>query len=120
MMTDPQPYLDQLETAMMAAALADTTDGAQRKRLIGRWLIGTYNAAAFGLDHDARPGMLAWSPDGDGHALTWLSPTGLACHLGKVYEQPNGTWAALVVAGVGDGVIEAMGRVEWAVCRLTG
>lgn len=121
MAPDPQPYLDQLETALMAAALAATTDGPQRKRLKAQWVIGTYNAAAFGLKAlGVQPGRLEWMPDGHGHALIWFSPTGLTCHLGKVYSQLNGTWAALVVAGVGDGEIEAMGRAEWAVSRLTG
>lgn len=113
-------YLGQLETALMSAALADITDGRQRAALLSQWIVGTFNAASYGLAPGEKPGALAWGPDGSGHALIWLSPTGLACHLGKVYEQPNGTWAALVVAGAGDGAIEAMGRVEWAVCRLTG
>ena len=113
-------YLDQLETALMSAALADTTEGKQRKALISQWLIGTFNAAALGLKaYGVKPGRLDWQPDGTGHALTWSSPTGLACHLARVYAQPNGTWVALAVAGVADDLLEAMGRAEWAICRLT-
>ena len=114
-------YLDQLENALMSAALADITDGPQRKALRSRWLIGMYNAAAFGLKaYGINPGRLEWTHEGEGQRLMWTSPTGLSCHLARVYAQPNDTWAAVVVAGVKDQLLEAMCQAEWAVCRLTG
>ena len=113
-------FFDDLENALMAAALAATTHGKQRNALLSRWLIGTFNAAAYGLKVlGIQPGILNWEPDGEGQRLVYLSPTGLACALARVYEQPNGSWAALVVAGVADHLLEAIGRAEWAVARLT-
>ena len=111
-----------LERAMLAHALADlgTLPDERVKALLRDWLIGTFNPRAAALDSDGDDrGTLAWQPDGSGYRLVWFMPTGLACPLARLYEQADDSWVALVVAGVKDGMIEAMAAAEWGVSRLT-
>lgn len=114
-------YRADLESALLSAALAQAANPAERQRLYANWLLGTFNATAFGLEGMGEgAGLLQWLPEGEGHRLIWLGPTGFACPLARVYAQPDGTWAALVVAGVRGELLEAMGAAEWAVSRLAG
>lgn len=64
-------------------------------------------------------GLLDWQPDGAGHRLVWYTQSRLACPLARLYRQENGTWAALIVAGFRNELIEAMAAAEWGVARLT-
>ena len=115
-------YTAELESALLAQALADTGGlGDERtKALLRHWIAGLFNANAAALASlaDGR-GTLAWEPDGSGYRLIWYAPTGMACPLARLYAQENGTWAALIVAGVRDDLIEAMAAAEWGVSRLT-
>ncbi len=113
-------YAADIENALLVAALKDGGQGKgdTRKRIYSRWLNGSFLAASHGVKGlDA--GLFAWEPDGPGFRWVWYSPTGLACPLGKIFPQEDGTWAALVVAGVRSEIPEAMGAVEWAVSRLS-
>lgn len=114
-------FTAELESALLARALAEAggqTDERMRA-LLSSWLCGTFNASAAGLLSigDGR-GHTAWEPDGNGYRLTWYAPTGLACPLARMYPQENGTWAALIVAGVRDDPAAAMMAAEWGVARL--
>lgn len=115
-------YFDDIESALMAATIAGGTDSTpERKRaLLSLVLANSFGAAVAGYSprlHGA--GALSWHDEGTLRHLSYQSPTGLMCHLGRVYLQPNGTWAALVVAGVGMDEHEAMAKAEWAIARLT-
>lgn len=115
-------YFDDIESALMAATIAGGTDATpERKRaLLSLVLENSFGAAVAGYSprlHGA--GALSWQDEGTLRHLSYQSPTGLMCHLGRVYLQPNGTWAALVVAGVGMDEHEAMAKAEWAIARLT-
>lgn len=115
-------YFDDIESALMAATIAGGTDATpERKRaLLSLVLENSFGAAVAGYSprlHGA--GALSWHDEGTLRHLSYQSPTGLMCHLGRVYLQPNGTWAALVVAGVGMDEHEAMAKAEWAIARLT-
>lgn len=115
-------YFDDIESALMAATIAGGTDATpERKRaLLSLVLENSFGAAVAGYSprlHGA--GALSWHDEGTLRHLSYHSPTGLMCHLGRVYLQPNGTWAALVVAGVGMDEHEAMAKAEWAIARLT-
>lgn len=114
-------YWEELESALMASTLATSTDvGPERKRaLLEVWVQGVFNAAAAGLIV-AGQGELAWFEDGPRRDLVYRSPSGLTCPLARVYPQPDGSWAALVIAGVRDDEGAAMARAEWALTRLTG
>lgn len=117
-------WLERLETAMMAATLAATADlGADEKqRLLKVWLHGTFNAAAAGLDlrTGCGAGLLEWrDADEERLDLIYRAVTGFSCSLGRVYRQPNGSWASLVIAGVRDTPEEAQAAAEWAVSLLT-
>lgn len=111
-----------LESALLAQALAETgtLPDERTKALLRDWVAGVFNASAVALHSipEGR-GQLAWEPDGAGFRLTWHAPTGMACPLARIYEQPGGTWVALIVAGVRDDLIEAMAAAEWGVSRLT-
>lgn len=116
-------FAGQLETALMALALAElgSLPDERVKALLRDWLLGTFNARAADINGSgSSPGRLAWEPDqASGYRLTWYMPVGIACPLARLYQQENGTWAALIVAGVRDGLIEAMAAAEWGVSRLT-
>ena len=113
-------FTAQLESALLAQALAETGSlpDERTKALLALWIAGTFNGAAAALEGIAR-GVLDWEPDGSGHRLVWYMPSGLACPLARLYQQENGTWAAFIVAGVRDDLIEAMAAAEWGVSRLT-
>jgi hypothetical protein len=116
-------FTAQLETALMARALAEAgaLPDERVKALMHDWLIGTFNATAAGINSLAEGrGRLAWEPEpGEGYRLTWYAPTGLVCPLARVYAQPDGSFAALIVAGVQPGIGEAMAAAEWGIARLT-
>lgn len=119
----PSRIADELENALLSRAFADTVGGGDpvHKGLLRTWFRGTFNAKAHHLTEIGNGlGELAWMPEGaDNHRLLWRAPSGLVCHLAKVYRQEDGSWATLVVAGVKDDLIEALGAAEWAVARLT-
>lgn len=115
-------FTAELESALLAQALFGT-GGLPDERaqvLLSLWLRGTFNATVLDLRSigDGR-GTLAWEPDGTGYRLTWYAPTGMACPLARIYPQDNGSWAALVVAGVRDDAGAAMAAAEWGVSLLT-
>jgi len=116
-------YTADLESALLARALAEagSLPDERAKALLAAWLTGTFNAAMAALADSVAEGRgeLVWQPDGEGYRLTWLAPTGLACPLARIYGQPDGTWAALVVAGVKGDPAEAMVAAEWGISRLT-
>jgi len=116
-------FTAQLETALMARALAEAgaLPDERVKALMRDWLIGTFNATSAGLASLAQGrGKLAWEPEpGEGYRLTWYAPTGLVCPLARVYAQPDGSFATLIVAGVRPDIGEAMAAAEWGIARLT-
>jgi hypothetical protein len=115
-------YWENLEDAIMAQTLADNSGvSLERQKALRRlWALGTFNAVAYGLKSIAGCGMLEWNTAEGGQIdLIYKSPYGTAYPLGRVYRQPNGTWGALVIAGVTDDQYEAMARCEWAIARLT-
>lgn len=115
-------YTAQLESALMARALAETgaLPDERTAAMLSCWMVGNFNAAAAGLlSIGEGRGLLSWEPDGAGFRLVWQSPTGLACPLARLYPQDNDTWAALIVAGVRDDVHGAMAAAEWGVSRLS-
>jgi len=118
-------YRAQWESALLAQTVAETAglDPEDQKQIRRVWLQGLYNAVSFAAEGEK---------DGPGGGcLDWcaVSPTqvdfiyrssyGLVCPLGRAYQQPNGTWAALVIAGVKDDLPEAMAAAEWAIARLS-
>lgn len=112
-------FAAQLESALLAQALAANgglPDG-RAKALMRDWLIGVFNGSVAALPTIER-GALAWEPDREGHRLTWYMPSGIACPLARLHQQEDGTWAALIVAGVRCELIEAMAAAEWRVSRL--
>jgi hypothetical protein len=117
-------YLERLESAAMAATFAASSDlpEARRKALFRLWLDGTFNAASHGIDvrHGCGAGLLVWEQAGaTQHDLIYRAVTGINCNLGRAYRQPDGSWAALVIAGIGESLEEAQAAAEWAVSRLT-
>ncbi len=114
-------YAADLESALLAQALAETGAlGTERtKALLRLWLAGTFNACAQDIGEAGLKGALRWEPEQGGHRLIWHTPAGIACPLARIYPQENGTWAALIVAGVKDDLLEAMLSAEWGVARLT-
>ena len=112
------------ESALLAAAARENTelDPLQHKRLLRVWLPGLFNGAA----HDAcertatGSGGFQWVPAGPEHyQLIWHAPYGVSMVLAKVYRQENGSYAAIVVAGVKDEAAEAMQAAQWAIARLS-
>ena len=116
-------YREQWESALLAGTVARTVslDDPDRRELLRVWVAGLFNAAAFGVEGEAEgSGFLDWQMSGPTHYdLIYRSACGVACSLGRAYEQPNGTWAALVIAGVKDDLPEAMAAAEWAIARLS-
>jgi hypothetical protein len=117
---------DDWESALLAAAVRENTelDPLQHRRLLRVWLPGLFNAAASGLDADGRGtpggGGFQWLPAGPGqYQLVWHAPYGVSMVLAKVYGQENGSYAAVVVAGVKDDPAEAMHAAQWAIARLS-
>lgn len=115
-------YWADLESALMASAIAANSNlPPERQKALRRlWALGTYNAAAHGLRHGAAgQGELEWASAGDGYALLYRAPYGLVCPLARIYPQEDGTWAALIVAGVRADPTAAMEAAMWGVSRLT-
>lgn len=114
-------YAAELESALLARALADTggLPDERTRALLRDWLAGIFNANAWAIPRDLGSGTLAWMPDRDGFCLLWTMAGGLVAPLARLYPQPDGTWAAMVVAGVRDTPEAAMLAAEWAVARLT-
>lgn len=115
-------YWADLESALMARAIAANSNlPPERQKALRRlWALGSYNAAAYGLEQGfAGHGDLVWTPEGDGYRLTYHAPYGLVCPLARIYRQDDETWAALIVAGVRDNPAAAMEAAAWGVSRLT-
>lgn len=114
-------YAAALESALLARALADTggLPSERARALLRDWIAGVFNAHAAAIDCDLGSGTLAWMPDRDGFRLVWTMASGLVAPLARLFPQPDGSWAAMVVAGVRDTPEEAMLAAEWAVARLT-
>jgi hypothetical protein len=115
-------FTAELESALLAQALFGTggLPDERAQALLSLWLRGTFNATVLNLRTIGDGcGDMAWEPDGTGYRLTWYTPTGLACPLARIYPQENGSWAALIVAGVRDDAGAAMAAAEWGVSRLT-
>lgn len=116
---------DDWESALLAAAVRENTelDPLQHRRLLRVWLPGLFNAAACGLGADGREtpgGGFQWLPAGPGqYQLVWHAPYGISMVLAKVYGQENGSFAAVVIAGVKDDPAEAMHAAQWAIARLS-
>jgi len=112
------------ESALLAAAARENTelDPRQHKRLLRVWLPGLFNGAASGVDEREIPGngSFQWLPAGPGHyQLIWHAPYGVSIVLAKVFRQDDGSFAAIVVAGVKGDPAEAMQAAQWAIARLT-
>lgn len=116
-------YLERLESAAMSMTLAASSDlpDDDRKAIYRQWLDGTFNAASHGLDvrYGCGAGLLVWQQGGPTqHDLIYRAVTGMNCNLGRAYRQPDGSWAALVIAGVRGSLEEAQAAAELAVARL--
>ncbi len=119
---DSDRYQDQWETSILAAtmkAAADLSEEEQRN-LARVWLIGTFNASGFDIEQDLPYGTIEWDQAGPTQFdCIYTGYRGLKCKIARVYEQPNGSWAAMVIAGVKDDKFEAFANAEWAISRLT-
>ncbi len=122
--TDFKHYREQWESALLAALMAGQTDlnDHDRKQLLKRWFEGLFN----GIAHAAvEPNMegngeLEWQQTSPTQfQAVYTAPYGLKCYLAQVYEQPNGSWGALVIAGVKDEPWEAIAAAEWAISKLS-
>lgn len=117
-------YKDQWETGVLAAtleSLADLTD-QDRRDLVRTWLIGAFNGSSSGIyaSPDDHSGSLDWIQAGPTQFdCIYTGPMGVKCSLARIYEQPNGSWAALVIAGVKEDQYAAIGAAEWALARLS-
>ncbi|MCP4367705.1 MAG: hypothetical protein GY797_06280 [Deltaproteobacteria bacterium] len=116
-------YREQWESGVLAAAIGElaSLDNSERKALSRSWLLSSYNGAAFGVydERDVLHGKIDWVQAGPTqYDCLYTGPYGVKCSLGRVYEQPNGSWAALVIAGVNDDYLQAIGSAEWAITRL--
>lgn len=112
------------ESALLAAAARENTelDPLQHKRLLRVWLPGLFNAASHDACERSAParGGFQWVPAGPEHyQLIWHAPYGVSMVLAKIYRQDNGSYAALVIAGVKDDPAEAMQAAQWAIARLS-
>lgn len=120
---DFQRYKAHWETGVMAAAAEAlaSLDDEERGALLRRWIIDSYNGASSGItaESDTVSGRFEWRQTGPTHYdLLYEGPFEMRCAVGRAYEQPNGTWAAMVIAGVQDDLSEAMASAEWAIARL--
>jgi hypothetical protein len=118
-------YKTQWESALLAHTVAATVslEDPDQKDLLRVWLVGLFNGAGFAAEAEKDGlggGSLDWRAAGPTQFdLIYRSTYGLVCPLGRAYMQPNGTWAAMVVAGVKDELPEAMASAEWAIARLS-
>ena len=116
-------YRNQWESAALAAALSSVSlDEFERRELVRTWMNGSFNGAAFGVYDLAGLGQstLEWAQVGPSqYDFMYASIYGVRMPLGRVYGQPDGSWAALVIAGVKDDMEGAMAAAEWAIAKLT-
>ncbi len=120
--TDLARYQDQWEISILAAtmkAAADLTE-EETRNLVRVWLIGTFNASGSDVDQELPYGTIEWIQAGPTQFdCIYTGYRGLKCSVARVYEQPNGSWAVMVIAGVKDDQFEAFATAEWAISRLT-
>ncbi|MGB1540211.1 MAG: hypothetical protein ACPG80_04565 [Rickettsiales bacterium] len=93
-----------------------------RRQLMGRWFEGSFNGAAAHVaeGEESGQGTFEWIQAGPTQFdCIYTAPYGLKCSLARAYEQPDGSWAALVIAGVRDDLWEAIAAAEWAIARLS-
>lgn len=117
-------YREQWEASLLASVIAGLADldPADRRDALRAIYLGSFNGAAFGVYgvDELGGGSLEWTQAGpEQFDLVYTGPSDVKCNLGRVYAQPNGTWAALVVAGAKDDLYAAMASAEWAVARLS-
>jgi hypothetical protein len=122
--TDFARYRAQWESALLAQTVADTVslEPEERKDILRVWMQGVYNAAAFAAEGETEGshGDMDWrAASATQFDLIYRSRHGFAWSLGRAYQQPNGSWAALVIAGVKDDLLGAMAAAEWAIARLS-
>lgn len=128
-LSDAQPnrgfdrYREQWEASLLASVIAGMADlsVADRKEALRGIYLGGFNGAAFGVydGDELSGGALEWTQAGPQQFdLVYSGRSGIHCNLGRVYAQPNGSWAALVIAGVKDDLSAAMASAEWAIARL--
>jgi hypothetical protein len=115
-------YAAELESALLARALSEAggLPESRARSMLASWVHGTFNAAAYGIPLLGTGGPLEWEREGNGLRLVWTMPGGLSCPLARLYPQADGSWVALVVAGVKSDPGAAMAAAEWAISRLTG
>lgn len=121
---DADRHREDRESALLAAAVRENTelDPLQRKRLLRVWLPGLFNGAASGVDERRVPGSgsFQWMPAGpSNYQLVWHAPYGVSMVLAKIYRQEDGSYAAIVIAGVRDDPAAAMQAAQWAIARLS-
>src|SRR5690606_19751722 len=118
---DFRRYRAQWESALLSLTLSDYRADARdtdRRDLHRAWFVGLFNGHASHVLEDAADGFrsLEWQQAGPTQIdLIYTAPYGLRCSLGRVYAQPDGSWAALVIAGVRDDPDAAMAAAEWAI-----
>lgn len=116
-------YRNQWEASLLASAIAATADldAYSRSQVMRAAFQGAFNGTAFGVyDGDSlgeaalerrQAGPTQWD-------LVYTALTGVKCVLGRVYQQPDGSWGALVIAGVKDDHHAALAAAEWAIAKL--
>lgn len=115
-------YREQWEGALLARAVAENSElsPGERRQVLRTWFQGLYNAASYGVSDGFGAGELEWRAAGPTQFdCVYAAPYGLRCNLARVYEQPDGSWAALVIAGVKASPNEAMDAALWAISRLS-
>lgn len=117
-------YRQQWEASMLASVIAGSADldDADRKEILRAILEGSFNGAAFGVygADELCGGSLEWTQAGPTQFdLVYKSAYLTGCKIARVYTQPDGSWGALVVAGVKDDAYAAMASAEWAIARLS-
>jgi hypothetical protein len=120
---DFRRYRAQWESALLSLTMFENAGSSDNNRrdLCRDWFAGLFNGHAAHVLEGPEDGLrsLEWHSVGpDQFDLIYTAPYGMQCSLGRVYRQPNGTWGALVVAGVKDDPHAAMAAAEWAVSRL--
>lgn len=120
---DFRRYREQWESALLSLAMYEYTHtaDADRRDLCRSWFPGLFNGHAAHVLEGPADGFrsLEWRQAGPSQFdLIYTAPYGLQCSLARVYRQPDGSWAAMVIAGVRDDPHEAMAAAEWGVSRL--
>lgn len=117
-------YRQQWEKALLAKLISDQTDldEQDRRRILKAWMEGLFNGiAASVIDPEEKgDGSMEWQQvDHTLYEFIYTAPYGLKCSLARVYMQPDGSWASLVIAGVKDDNSEAIASAEWAIAKLS-